>query len=154
MLSQKEDLTLLDKRLLNFKEKFKEKYLRWNFYYTDDLPEILQKDTVYLVIKGEEHRKKQKTIDFSINFCKTKVKDGLIKFRTETVEFLKFMQENFETVGIICVDGAYNIQFFSDEEQLDLRISEITCTFDFTQYREISEDWPNMENLKLKGGME
>ena len=94
---------LVKKRLEYFKENFEKLESRakekWRVFYQDELidEELLQANTIYFVITGEEEKKKQKNIDFSIFYCRSKRKDELLDFSQEVKEFIKYLRKEFET---------------------------------------------------------
>ena len=102
---------LVKKRLEYFKEHFEKLESRakekWRVFYQDELidEELLQANTIYFVITGEEEKKKQKNIDFSIFYCRNKRKDELLDFSQEVKEFIKYLRKEFETNNFICIDN-------------------------------------------------
>lgn len=143
------------KKLEEFKRKFMEKYPRWVLLYNGELPdEELQKNAVYFIITGEKREKKQKTVDFSIYFFKSKSRNDLLEFRKEVIKFIEFITENFNSYDFKCLDNSFEIAYSTEDTQLNMRSAEIRCSYDFTLYQEEVEKFSNMENLEITGGME
>lgn len=143
------------KKLEEFKKLFEERYQKWRLYYDEEIPEkSLQKDSVYFIITGEKREKKQKTVDFSIYFFKTKSRNDLLEFRGEVIKFIEFITENFNSYDFKCLDNSFEIAYSTEDTQLNMRSAEIRCSYDFTLYQEEVEKFSNMENLEITGGME
>lgn len=146
---------LVKKRLEYFKENFEKLESRakekWRVFYQDELidEELLQANTIYFVITGEEKKKKQKNIDFSIFYCRNKRKDELLDFSQEVKEFIKYLRKEFETNNFICIDNSYKISYSSTEKNT-LRLAEIQCSYDCTKEILDEEKFMNMEKLENK----
>ena len=141
---------MINKRLSFFKEKFeKEKGReRWKVFYQDDfIDEKVEGNTVYFVITGEEENKKQKTINFSIFYSKSSSRYELLDFRNEVKDFIKYLQDNFETSNFYNIDNSYRIEYSTITNRGGIRVAEIQCSYDCTRDILDKEKFTDMKKL-------
>jgi hypothetical protein len=139
-------------RLLTLKQEFEKKYPRWIFKLEECTEDIkLQDKAVYLIVTGETEKEKQKTLEVSFFFLRTKVKDGFLNFRKEVKEFIKFVREVIDDFSFNSL--SWNIDYGVETKEGSLRVAEIKATFDITGTATIEDGMMmNVLNLKFLGG--
>lgn len=128
---------MINTRLEKFKIKYEEEHKRWKVFFINNFSEEeIQNNTIYFVINGEKEENKEKTIDISLYYIGTLGRLGLLEFRKEVKEFLKYIKKNLEDYNFFSVNSEYNIEYSTFN---NLGIGEIQVTYNFTRDVEVEE---------------
>ncbi|MGL4402426.1 MAG: hypothetical protein ACRCTS_01615 [Fusobacteriaceae bacterium] len=136
-------------RMLELKDIFENENPKWKFGLIDYLDSLIVTDkTVYLVIESEEEDyDKNKKLNISFYYCRSRIKDQFIGFRNEVSNFKELVRSTIEDFDFKAMK--WNIDYGINGDKDSIRIAKISVNFDVIE-REKELDYGLMQKLYLE----